>query len=348
MNRNSDFGIPLNDGRFSPRRRSVGVHALSEFVFCPRAGVLSSESQRDDDGEEDVSLGPKLSGFFDYDARIFAERSAAEWSRVKQWLTLLAPCVLLVWVVWRMASPFAAIVASLPSLYVLARLWDVGRALAILKKERAVFNVAPTTAVDMNPNQISQINWWTLRKAGFDCVRSRDAYVDEELKGRPWRLLVKDTQWRIPVIRKHRGEKTCGPQHVVRAAAYCRLVETCEGGRAPFAILLFADSYDAIVIPNSPNAQAMLDRSLREMDDVLTAFERTRLQPAAPTDQRCKGCHWGKPTSFRNETVLNGVPVPPIRIEGVGSANYHSCCGDRFQWVAPHESTIALQAANRG
>ena len=238
MNRNSDLGIPPNDGRFSPRRRSVGVHVLSEFVFCPRAGVLSSESQRDDDGEEDVALGPKLSGFFDYDERIFAERSAAEWGRGKNWFTLLAPCMLLIFVVWRLASPFAAVVVSLPSLYVLAGLWDVGSALAILRRERAVFNAAPTAAINMNPNQICEINWWTLRKAGFDCTRPRDAYVDEELKGRPWRLLVKDTQWRIPVIRKHRGEKTCGPQHVVRAAAYCRLVETCEGGRAPFAILL--------------------------------------------------------------------------------------------------------------
>ncbi len=348
MNRNSDFGIPRNDGRFTPRRRTIGVHALSEFVFCPRAGVLSIESQRDDDGEEDVSLGPKLSGFFDYDARVFADRSTAEWSRWKQWLTFLAPCALLVWVAWKMASPFSAVVVSLPALYVLLRLLDVTIALFILRKHQNEFKAAAVRNVEMNPSQIGSVNWWTLRKAGFDCVRSLDAYVDEELKGRPWRLLVKDTQWRIPVIRKHRGERTCGPQHVVRAAAYCRLVETCEGGRAPFAILLFADSYEAIVIPNSPNAQTMLDRSLREMDDVLTAFERTRLQPAAPTDQRCKGCHWGQPTSFRNETVLNGVPVAPIRIEGVGSSNYHSCCGDRFQWVAPHEKTIALRAANRG
>ena len=348
MNRISDLGIPSNDGRFSPRRRSVGVHTLSEFAYCPRAGVLSSESQHEDDGEEDVALGPKLDGFFDYDERIFVERLSAEWSRSRLWLTLLAPSLLLIYVVWRLASPFAAVVAALPSLYFAARLWEVLNAIMSLVRERAVFNAAPAGAVDMNPNQICEINWWTLRKAGFDCVRSRDAYVDEDLKGRPWRLLVKDTQWRIPVIRKHRGEKTCGPQHVVRAAAYCRLVETCEGGRAPFAILLFADSYDAIIIPNTSNAQEMLDRSLREMDEVLTAFEKTRLQPAAPTDQRCRGCHWGQPTSFRKETVLNGVPVPPLRIEGTGSADYHSCCGDRFQWVAPHERTIALRAANRG
>jgi hypothetical protein len=348
MNRNSNLGIPLNDGRFSPRRRSVGVHTLSEFAFCPRAGVLSSESQPDDDGEEGLAIGPKLDGYFDYDGRKFVERLSDEWSRSRLWLILLAPSLLLIYVVWRLATPFATVVAALPSLYFAARLWDSLSDIMSLVRQRAVFIAAPPAAIDMNPNQICEINWWTLRKAGFDCTRPRDAYVDEELKGRPWRLLVKDTQWRIPVIRKHRGEKTCGPQHVVRAAAYCRLVETCEGGRAPFAILLFADSYDAIIIPNTPNAQAMLDRSLREMDDVLTAFERTRLQPAPPTDQRCRGCHWGQPTSFKKETVLNGIPVPPLRIEGTGSADYHSYCGDRFQWVAPHESTIALRAANRG
>jgi len=30
--------------------KMIGVHTLSEFVFCPRAGVISHERQNDDAG----------------------------------------------------------------------------------------------------------------------------------------------------------------------------------------------------------------------------------------------------------------------------------------------------------
>ena len=42
--------------------KMIGVHTLSEFVFCPRAGVISHERQNDDAGVDtgfvDLSYSP--------------------------------------------------------------------------------------------------------------------------------------------------------------------------------------------------------------------------------------------------------------------------------------------------
>ena len=82
---------------------------------------------------------------------------------------------------------------------------------------------------------------------------------------------------------------------MVRAAAYCRLIKTCEGGNAPFGVLMFAGSYDCLVIPNNGEAQSHFERALREVQEFLSVYEGGKFVPAAPTDNRCSGCHCGKP-----------------------------------------------------
>ena len=347
MNDFSDFGGDLGGGRFVPHSRAIGVHALSEFVFCPRAGLLARESGPGDTGEEQPSLGPRLDGFHDYHEQRFTEEIHAAIGAARMWLTCLAPALLLVFIVWNVVSPFGGLVSSLPAVYVTALLWDAILVIATLVRERSVLRNAPAISVELAPKEITKINWWTLRKAGFDCVRLRDAHRDEALIGKPWRLLIKDTQWRIPVIRKHRGEPTWGPQHVVRAAAYCRLVERCEGGRAPFAILLFANSYDGVVIPNTPEHQRQLDRALEEFDRAAERSDQGQAIPPAPTDDRCRGCGWGEPVSVHVPTVLNGQTIPPLKIEGIARGEWHCACGDQFRWTPPHGDIERLRDAVR-
>ncbi len=342
-----DFGSALGGGRFVPRAHTLGVHAVSEFVFCPRAGLLARESTPVDTGEDEPPLGPRLDGFHDYHEQRFTEEIHAAWGNVRLWMTGLAPALLLVFVVWRTVSPWGGLVASLPALYLISRLWDTGLAIVTLLRERAVLRAAPATPVDLAPRKITEANWWTLRKAGFDCVLLRDAHRDEVLVGKPWRLLIKDAQWQIPVIRKHRGERTWGPQHLVRAAAYCRLVERCEGGRAPFALLMFADSYEGVVIPNLPEHQRQLDRAVQDFDRALELSDRGQAIPPAPVDDRCLGCPWGQPRPFDERAVLNGRAVTPLKIEGIARGEWHCPCGDKFRWTPPHEDTLRLRAAGR-
>ena len=47
------FKFPTN------RTSGIGVHVLSEFLFCPRAALIASESGRDE-GDEEPNLGPRL------------------------------------------------------------------------------------------------------------------------------------------------------------------------------------------------------------------------------------------------------------------------------------------------
>ena len=347
-----EFEVPRPRGPFRDGSREVNVHVLSEHVFCPRAAILALESG-EDEGDEEPMLGPRLDVFVDYNEHRFVEELHAAWSEVRFWLTLMAPAALLVLIVWRLASPVWGAAVALPLFYMVAQLWELAMRIVALVREQANFRAAAASPIDLSPQEVYKINWWTLRKAGFDCLKPRDAYpgLAERLKGKPWRVLTKDTVIRIPVIRKHRGGEGWGPQHVVRVAAYCRLIKTCEGGNAPFGILMFAGSYDCLVIPNNNEAQARFAQALKEVQEFLSIYEGGVFVPTAPADNRCSGCHCGKPRKHvggKSDTVLNGRAVMPFRMKAGNGQYYHSTCGDRFKWVPAHSDSIALGIAEEG
>ena len=329
-------------GPSDPPRRA-GVHVLSEHVFCGRAAVQAIESRQPDFGEDDPPLGPRLDGCYDYDEHRFAEAITAAWGDIRRWLTWFAPALLLAFAAWQMQWIAVAAVLIRPALLIAASFVDAAKRLVSLLRARANYRAAPQAEISLMPEQVTEVNWWTLRKAGFDCLKPVDAYTETELAGRPWRLLVKDTMWRIPVIRKHRGERVCHKQHVVRAAAYCRLVETSEGGRSPFAVLMFAGSYECLIIPNNARSKSELDRALIDFSEFIEVYEHQRFVPAEPTDNRCNGCPWGRPVPFTEPTILNGREVAPIRIEGIRKGDFHCVCGDRFNFVPKHKDIIRLR-----
>lgn len=329
------------------RMPDVGVHVLSEHVFCPRAALIAFEAG--DDGHAEPELGPRLDNWVDYDAHRFAEELRAAWDGLRLWLTLMAPALLGVFVLWRMVSPLAGIIGALPAFYLAARIWDTSMRIIDLVRERASYDAAPMTEIDPAPQAMVEVNWWTLRKAGFDCLKPADAHRDpvRRLRGKPWRMLTKGTTLRIPVIRKHRGERSWGRQHVVRLAAYCHLIEACEGADAPFGVLMFAGSYDCLIFPSTPEAKAMLERALDDAREFVRVYEEGQYLPTAPTDGRCVGCHFGKPRRHQegSATVLRTEPIEAFATMGVDQKTYHCHCGDRFNWVPPHRQAVELKIA---
>lgn len=343
MNRLPAAEEPLT--RPVPGRRA-GVHVLSEFVFCARAGTLALESEGKDQGEEGTHIGPRLDGFcYDYDEARFYEALQNDWGELRRWLTWLAPAVLLPFAAWRMYSGMAALLVSLPMLWVATQMLEAVKTLVIHIRTQNIYRAASAVTIDMAPTNLIQVDWWSLRKAGFDCHKPADAYSNDQLVGKPWRVLVKDTMWRIPVIRKHRGDAVCHTQHVVRAAAYCQLVESCEGGRAPFAVLLFAGSFDCVIIPNSATSQRELDRALDDFAEFLRVSDGGRFIPAVPADNRCRGCPWGRPIPMSEPTILKGQTLWPLRIEGIRKGEFHCPCGDRFNFVPRHADILRLRQA---
>ena len=61
--------------------------------------------------------------------------------------------------VWRLWSPMAGLIGTLPLFLCLARLWDVSSRLIDLIRERAVFLAAPPLNVDLASTQILEVNW---------------------------------------------------------------------------------------------------------------------------------------------------------------------------------------------
>ena len=116
-------------------------------------------------------------------------------------------------------------------------------------------------------------------------------------------------------------------------------------------ILMFAGSYECLVLPNTGAEQFRLERALDEAREFLRICEGGKLQPAPPDDDRCSGCPWGKPREYvagRSDTILNGNPLEALVTQANNKREYHCTCGDRFDgWVPPHEDSIRLGIAKR-
>jgi len=359
----AEEGHPMNAGddsdfspaaRFKfPTHREIGVHVLSEHVFCPRAALIAYESGNDA-GDEEPNLGPRLDLFIDYNEHKFTEAIHQAWGDMRLWVTLMAPAVLAVMLAIYFQSVLAAIVLSLPVFILLAKCWDALTHIIALVRERARYQAAPEVVIDPEPTEIKRLSWWSLRKAGFDCDKLQDALDDpgSNLRGKPWRQLKKGSLV-IPVIRRHRGSIDWGPQHEVRIAAYCDLIEKCEGAAAPFGVILFAGTSDCVIIPNTNARHMLYARALKEAVKFLEPHADGTPPTNPPTDSRCTGCPHGNPRIFQqgtSETILNGKQLSACTAKSVSPdrqfrGEFHSTCGDRFRWVPPHRDAVKLGIA---
>lgn len=322
----------------------LSVHVLGEQVFCPRAGVIAYESG-DEQGAE-PELGPKLHDWLDYSPLLFREELDRCWDKLSFWLTWLAPALLVVLIVWRFVSPFIAALVSLPAFYAAARAGEILVRICSLLWAWHQYTRAPETEIDLNPKEEIDINWWTLRKAGFDCLKPPDAHRHPErpLTGKPWRMLIK-TPHRIPVLCKHLGKRSWGKQHVVRLAAYSELIERCEIAKVPFGILKFGNSYRCRVIPITPDKKRDVEQELLNAWELIQVVHNDKFIPAPPTGNQCRGCRHGCPRQLQkgSATVLNGKEWDAVAVKVGKEKKYHSTCGDRFDWIPPHQRAVELE-----
>lgn len=321
----------------------VNVHVISEATFCPRAGLIAYELGKADDGEDgDVANLPRLDYLPDYDEELIKEALSEKWSEVRraaQWVFWYALAVAAV------LFGYERTLGLFLSAPIITSLWWFGNQAVTIAKLQLRRNAAVQPRERLTIAQLIQrgeceVNWWQLRAAGFSLLIPNDSLREHGLNvsGRPFATLQFQS-YRIPVVRKHRGKHELRSQQRVRIAAYCRLIETAEGAQSPFGVLLFADSYDVFIVPNSPHNQQTFAESLRQTRELIASAMNGDL-PSAPDDRCCAQCPIGRPKVFRRgktDAHLSVLPGAFTPRNGNDGQVYHSVCGDRFERIPPHE-----------
>lgn len=326
----------------------LGVHVLSEFTFCARAGCIAKGTEPADEGD-DYWLRPNLDYRPSY--ALYELRREILAASVRTLLlgiaagAVLAGCFFLLRA-WSLVPLLAGV-----ALFVVLAV-PLSRSLSRLSSLRAAWkrirSLAPREP-DPDAATPQTVVWWELLRAGFDPVRIPEPLGSQasRIAGRPWRVLRKGDM-QIPVFRVlGDGPEQLYPKHAARAAAYCSLIERTMGARSPYAIALFAGTYNGWTFPNTPEARAFLDQ--------VVSATRAYLEPGVtigppPSTRICAGCPHGWPRVYRraeSETVLSGRPVRPHGRTGQDGRVYHSTCGDQFAWTPPHDAAVGLGIAAR-
>ena len=318
----------------------LGVHVLTEFIFCPRAGLIAFEAQHDDPGQDEL-FGPSLDYLPDYAAAIIEEALQQTWRKIWRLLICAPPAVVFLAGIGWLFGWWLTVMGVAFAVPLLKWLWRQCRVVAILGRRLKLARRTVPCEPDPGLKKIESVNWWALLNAGFTAVDYEDPYQDEDWKlaGKPWRVLHKGSL-RIPVFRKRRGKPELYPQHFVRMAAYCRLIAMCEGTEPPYAVVLFGDGYNGVAVPNDPGVHEALESRLDETRRLIQAVQSENLQPAPPNKSICHQCHLGCPRVHRSghtDTVFSGSVIEPYRTRANDNRIYHSICGDRFRWVPPHD-----------
>lgn len=335
----------------------VGVHTMSEYIFCRRAGQLTME-QSDDDPGADFTPAPALGGIQWYEPDLIAAELERHAHALKQVVRLFAFAAVLILCAAFYDRYLGAVVGGcwLLSMMATGHLWWREVQCYFLCRRRLQ---EATEAATREPNwefpSPQPVNWWQLLQAGFDSRKPRQSLHNPEvnLNGRPWRILHRGDR-HIPVIRisvpDYDGSNLTAvrlyEKHRARIAAYAHLIETCEQGEAAWAIVLYNNSDDGIAVPlGDRDWKAFRNGMQLTRREVSQLHENPRYQAQAPQGRRkCAGCPFGRPRRIGlKATVLSGTVLAPFATsDSQGERLFHSTCGDRFQDVPPHRDAEEL------
>lgn len=345
----------------NPSGKIIGVHTLSEFVYCSRAGIISYQQKKDDAGIEDGFAD--LTYMPDYDIVLAKQEIVRIVRRLESFAFGLLGGSLATVILAVAVKPFLGFLCLLllvPSaLFFARRIYQDFKRFFRLKATIAAYNSQVEQRPDLSNPKTELISWYSLLKS-FDVEKCHDQLIDHEMgvAGRPWKLLHRgDVCMPVFFCRKpaSAGEKNRDPiswlfpQHFVRMRAYCHLVEKNTGTHSPCGIIVFAGTMKAVAIKfwNNEGANHQFEEALFLARQTLNEFEQFD-SVGVPSPKTCVRCHLGKPRTYRlsGRTVIrNGSSVKPTLhriVTGEKTTTYHSTCGDFFRWIPPHEKAAEL------
>jgi hypothetical protein len=318
----------------------LGVYVLTEFVFCPRAGLCAHETGREEEEE-----GPPLS-FFSFnplyslreiEASLQQAVNEMTWYLGGAALSAVLAVVLSIWF-----GKLIGVAGAFGMLWFFA--FALQRGIDVLRLNNQRKDALAGKHKEPNPNlpDVQDVHWWDLLQAGFESHPVQDPLVDSELNfwGKPFRYLRRGNVV-IPVWRMPHYDGRLHPQNFVRIAAYCHLVKKSFGAGAecPFGIILFGHSLDGVAIPFTPQRRSDFVEALRSARTAIAKIKE-REEPRAPDRSLCARCPYGKPTVHvpnESEHVCAGKPLPVKPAYDANRKCFHSLCGDRFRWLPLHE-----------
>lgn len=320
---------------------ALGVHTASEFLYCPRAGVISYEAGKHDSGEEVRSI--RLGYLPNYDLK----RIAAEIGRISLLLVLgiaisaggIVIAGLLAITVW----PAAILICWLLFLVLLVGvpcgLWF----LLLLTYRHSQAVGAQPKEPEFDGDGAVPADWWGLIAAGYELRQWPDVLTIPEwkLSGRPWRVLTRGETY-VPVFLRRSDRRELFKQHYARVAAYCELLKQSAWGDSPFGVILYAATVDAVAIPHTPVANEALIEGVRGMRHLVQVVASAPMLVEPGSAAACKKCPLGEMTPYSEVPLREGDRKPVLYRHG--KKLYHSECGDRFNWTPPHVSAFRIGA----
>ena len=340
---NSATGAPIRM-EASEKDPWLGVYVLSQFVFCPRAGINAHESpvEPDEEGEPSVRLDlmPR------YDLQEVQQAFSAVVNRII-WLVMIivAGVFIFMHLVQRVHPDFAflgAVVEIGLLLYLapnLVNAWELHHRMQILKTSKP-------KEPDPDKEEIQDVDWAELLKAGFMSVPCNERLSHEawKLKGKPWRILRRKNM-HIPVFLRPNGNGKLHKKYLVKVAAYCHLLQATANAESPYGIVLTTNSFAGVAVPNNPASRKPFHDTLRQARGILMEAKAGQVPPEPTQLSLCHGCPFGKPIPYQpgeTEHESNGKTLEIMALSD-GSSIKHSHCGDRFQWIPPHELVEKLK-----
>ncbi len=323
----------------------LSVHALSEFAFCPRAGLCLYE-QNDDyeerEGGVDVSYLPILEQA-DLE-QMLKSYSTEFWGWLLAGGTGAVVCgviaLLSEYSVFWFGAAIIALVALVAAIDRLRWAWQASEYLAS-------WNAAQPRMPDADSPQVEDMSWCDLRASGFAIhdVPAAYSYEPWAFGGRPWKLLEYG-DLRIPVFKYPRQWKGLYPKHFVRMTAYCALLEKCTDYRSPYGVIVRHKSLTATIVPKTQRSEDAFGGALQRAREHIKAAKEMDVFPPVPgRGEICSDCPWGRPEIYRRGRVFlrDEIPIDPKPIRGPRRRRFHSHCGDRFRWLPPHKAVERLE-----
>lgn len=314
----------------------ISVHAIAEYKFCPRAGLLAYENKQTDDDDEPLAFDilPRFELEAIERALVEKKQEFVKWIYVFLGLAIGGP------IAEKFQQPAILVLIGAGMVFVsyqiLRLAWDV---IELLKRRH---QARSSRCIEPDPycKVMQPVNWFGLLNLGYESIRPQDSLRDSDWRfdGRPWRILRRGAL-SIPVFRTRSPQENPKEQQIVKIMAYCRLVEECFQNKCPFGIVLTGEDYSGFTVPNLDPFQESFCTSLMALRQLALAADNRSEGLVAPNERACVGCPLGepRPVSLGKRVHRFGAPVTVRRLGTSDGKDYHCDCGDRFEWVPPHE-----------